>query len=198
MKYIAELLFGITVVFLRVLAWIFRTDYYTVNIWFYCIIGPLFFMLLATVLWLETACGIVTDRTGMNIFGNILLSVALVAIAVVLGRIFLSAMPVFHSLAAGNKTQLFQNCVDYLNLTRGNISYVDINVWYFCLLGPLIYLVLIFLDIAGLHQFHWHWLALFHEPHAWRYWLNAIILLACIPASRYALFVLKRYVMIRG
>lgn len=134
----------------------------------------------------------------MNAVGNVLLGIALIVIAAVLGKIFLSAMPVFSSLAAGNKATLFQRCVDYLNLTRGDISYIDINVWYFCLLGPLIYLVLIILDLAGLHKFHWQFMAIFHEPHAWRYWLNTIVLLSCIPASRYALFVLKKYIMIKG
>lgn len=190
-------LFGITAAFLYGLAFLLGSDYYTVNIWFYCIVGPLFFLVLIAMLWAETAYGVAAHLKNMNAVSNVMLIAALLAIAVLTAKVYGEAMPVFHSLATGNKAQLFQRCVDYLNLTRGGISYVDINVYYFCLLGLFIFFIITFLDITGLHQFRWRWLAAFHEPHTWRYWLNTIILGCCVPCCYYALYVLKRYVMIR-
>lgn len=123
------------------------------------------------------------------------IAIMLVVVLIAFCHILISAVPVFHSLAIGDKSQLFQNCVDYLNTTRGDISYVNINVWYFCFLGPVIFLLLMFLDITGVHQFHWHWLSVFHEPLLWRYWLNIVVLVGSIASSYYVLFVLKKYVI---
>lgn len=189
-------LFKLTVVFLQMLARLFRTNYVTVNILFYCIFGPMFFLALMIMLWGETSWSVLQNHGGIGTTITVLLGIMLVALLIALCHIIVSVIPVFHSLAVGDKDQLFNNCVDYLNATRGGISYVNINVWYFCLLGPVIFLLLLFLNITGAQQFHWHWLAIFHEPHAWRYWLNIIILIGSVLSSYYALHVLKRYVLI--
>lgn len=189
-------LFNITVEFLQVLARIFGTNYVTVNIWFYCIVGPLFFLMLMIILWTETSWSVIQNRTVLGVTNRILFSILLLAILVAVFHIVISVLPVFHSLAVGDKSHLFQNCVDYLNATRGAISYVNINVWYFCLLGPVIFLLLIFLDTTGAHRFHCSFLAVFHEPHAWRYWLNIAVLIGSVVSSYYALYVLKKYVLL--
>lgn len=190
-------MFGITVVFLRVLAMLFGTDYNTVNIWFYCIIEPLVFLALMSVLWVETSYGVIAHFGEMNIVSNVMLIGALLIIFLVIGWITHAAMPVFHSLAIGNKNMLFNNCVQYLLKKNLGMSYVNVNVFYFCIVGPLIFLIMAFLVITGLHRISWHWLAVFNEPHTWRYWLNTIILLFCLPCCNYALYVLKHYVLSR-
>lgn len=192
-----NILFNITVVLLQILAKIFGTNYVTVNIWFYCIVGSLFFLTLAIVLWGETSWSIFQNHASVGTVNIIFLTILLVAFLFVICHILISALPVFHSLAIGDKSQLFQNCVDYLNATRGSISYVNINVWYFCLLGPVIFLLLMFLDITGAHQFQWHWLAVFHEPNTWRYWLNVAVVFGSVVSSYYALHILKSYVLIK-
>lgn len=192
-----KILFNITVVFLQILARIFGTNYVTVNIWFYCIVGPLFYLALMLILWVETSWSVLQNNTSIGAVNTILIAILLVAVFVSFCHIVASAIPVFHSLTVGDKRLLFQNCVDYLNATRGGVSYVNINVWYFCLLGPMIFLMLMFLDITGAHQFHWHWLAVFHEPYVWRYWVNVAVLIGSAFSSYYALNVLKSYVLIK-
>lgn len=76
-------------------------------------------------------------------------------------------------------------------------NYVTVNICFYCFLGPMVFLLLMFLDITGAHQFHRHWFAVFHEPHAWRYWLNMAVLLGSVVSSYYALHILKNYVLIK-
>lgn len=57
-----NILFNITVVFLQILARIFGTNYVTVNILFYCIVGPLFFLTLMLILWAETTWSILQNQ----------------------------------------------------------------------------------------------------------------------------------------
>lgn len=190
------ILFYITVAFLQCLAFLFDTDYHTVNIWFYCIIGPLVFLSLTAILWIETACSLISNHSAMPLANNLLLAASLLCIAIAMAYVATTALPVFQSLAAGNKHRLFQNCVDYLNATRGGVSYININVWYFCFIGPLMFLALIFLDIAGLHHFSPRWIAIFSEPHAWRYWLNVLVIGGSMVCSVCALNMLKKYVLL--
>lgn len=197
LKLVAYFLFGITEVFLQVLAVLFHTDYNTANIWFYCIVGPIVFLTLFFALWTETAHGIIAHFRDMSMVSNVLLAAVLFFIVLMLVQVTWSALPVFHALAVGDKDVLFNHCVDYLLKENLGMSYVGVNVFYFCILGPMIFLLLTFLVTTGLHQFSRHWLAVFHEPHAWRYWLNATLLFAMLPCCHYALYVLKHYVLSR-
>lgn len=197
MQYIAYYLFRITVDFLYGLAFLLGSDYNTVNIWFYCIVGPLVFLILMFVLWTETVYGVVRHVQQMNIISNVLIVSWLLVIALCFFQILVQATPIFQALAQGDKNTLFNNCVQYLFTYNMGLSYVDINVFYFCILGPFVFVLLLFLDITGLYKFGWRWMAVFNEPHAWRYWLNAVILGCCVPCCYYALYVLKRYVLIK-
>lgn len=153
------------------------------------------FLALMLVLWAEAVFGVVRHFNEINIVSNVLVILSILVLVVCFFNLLVQAMPVFYALAQGDKDALFNNCVQYLLKYNMGMSYVDINVFYFCILGPLVFVLLLFLDITGLHQFRWRWLAMFHEPHAWCYWLNTIIFGCCVPCCYYALYVLKRYVL---
>lgn len=190
-------LYNVTVEFLQALAALFHTDYNTVNIWFYCIVGPVVFMTLIAVLWGQTAWGLTAHHHKMNMASNLLMASVLVLTGLVLMWVAWHLLPVFTSLASGDMDQQFDNCVNYLTSTYGErrSTYAIVNVFFFCFLGPIFFLTLLFLIVTGFHKFSWHWLAAFHRPSAWRYWLNAMLLLLCAPSCAYALHVLKRYIV---
>lgn len=131
-----NILFYGTIAILRVIAYITGKTYEEVNIWGYCIIGPLLFYtlyMLLTILLTYKAFKV-----------NTVIGKVLTLLSLLFGVYIIFKFPSVHYIST-HIYPIYDNCVEYMYKIGGSHTlgaYVNANVWTLVIIGPLLFMLL--------------------------------------------------------